>query len=204
MIRIGIVDAHAITRAGLIGNFAVPVEFRVTGQGSTVDDALALAHSGEVDVLVMDLQHGRGTALESIAKIRGGAADVRVLVLSDMPEDVFGPALLSAGATGYLSKCSEIPQILQAVREVAAGRLVASEVVRRAMKASPTRHHALSTREMEVFVSLAKGKRLSMVAAAMKVSVKTASTYRARILKKMAMESNPEMTRYAMALGLIA
>ncbi len=201
MIRIGVVDDHAITRSALCEHFASPVEFRVVGQGATPEDAVTLAVSGEIDVLVLDLQLGVRSAFDTLSAIVTEAPQVRVLVLSGMPEEVYGPAVLAAGAAGFVNKSAQVHEIISSVRAVAAGQRVAPLSVR---SVQPQLHHALSKREMEVFLMLAAGKRLTQVASDMSLSIKTASTYRARILTKMNMRSNTAMTHYAVAHGLIA
>ncbi len=162
-----------------------------------------MALSGSIDVLVLDLQLGKESALPAIVEIVAKAPEVKILVLSGMPEEVYGPTLLAAGATGFLSKSCAVGDIITAVRNVAKGIRVSSATTKEALGGSEKLHLALSRREMELFLALAKGARLTEVAAAMDVSIKTASTYRSRVLEKMKMPHNSAMTHYALAHGLI-
>ena len=209
MIRIGVVDDHAIVRSALQQHFSQHVDLRVTGQAANAPDAVELACSGDVDVLVMDLAMPGPNASDAVAEIVRKAPSVRVLILSGYPEELYGVALMHVGASGYLNKLCELPEIVDAVRTVALGGRVVSEAVGAVMRDRAVRkkggplHEQLSKRESDVFLRLARGEKIGHIAEGMGISVKTASTYRARVLTKLGLVSNPELTRYAVSNRLI-
>ncbi len=209
MIRIGIVDDHAIVRTALTQHFATQVDLRVAGEASNARSGVELACSGEVDVLVMDVAMPGPNASDAVAEIVRRAPQVRVLILSGYPEELYGVALMHVGASGYLNKLCEPAEIVDAVRTVALGGRVVSDAVSAVMrerairkKAGPL-HEQLSAREMDVFVRLARGEKIGRIAEGMGISIKTASTYRARVLTKLGLASNPELTHYAVNNRLI-
>ncbi|MES2974891.1 MAG: response regulator transcription factor [Pseudomonadota bacterium] len=209
MIRIGVVDDHAIVRTALRQHFSEHVDLRVNGEAANAEDGVKLACSGEVDVLVMDLAMPGPNASDALAEIVRRAPQVRVLILSAYPEELYGVALMHVGASGYLNKLCELPDIVNAVRTVALGGRVVSDAVAAVLRDRAVRrkegplHEQLSAREMDVFVRLARGEKIGRIAEGMNISVKTASTYRARVLTKLGLGSNPELTRYAVSNRLI-
>ncbi len=204
MIEIGIVDDHQITRAGLREYFHNFVDMRVQGDGATLDDALRLA-AQKVDVLVLDLQLGRSETAP-VRRILEVTPGMKIVVFSGMPEEVYAPAVMQLGAMAFVSKDSTADVLAAAVRNAARGTMTISGATRQSLASSKPGqepHSSLSGRELAVFLALAKGHRLVKTAEDMKISIKTASTYRARVLQKMNMESNQDMTRYALVHGLI-
>ena len=209
MIRIGIVDDHLIVRAGLRQFLAEEVDFRVTAEAGNGREALELVRAGEVDVLVMDLSMHEQGGIDALAAIKARHPDLPVLILSGFPEAHYATTLLRQGASGYLNKECDPQEIATAIRTVARGRryitpavaeLLADGVSAGADKAT---HEALSERELQVFLRLARGETVGHVAEQMFLSVKTVSTYRSRILQKMKLQSNSDLTYYALKSGLI-
>jgi DNA-binding NarL/FixJ family response regulator len=209
MIRVAVVDDHAIVRRSLAGVLGDCVDLRVVGEFPSATACLSCPELDEVDVLLLDLLMPGCNGMDALPRIREAAPHARVLVFSGLDDELYGPVLLKMGAAGYLSKSVPPGDIAEAIRTVHLGGRVASQPLREALHPGPSDtereavHHRLSAREQEVFLHLARGKRLIHVAELMGISIKTASTYRTRILEKMGLTSNTDMTRYALANRLI-
>ena len=209
MIKVGIVDDHAIVRSGLRQFLSEHVDLKVTGEANNGRDALELARGGEVDVLLMDISMPDHSGVDALQAIKARFPDLAVLILSGFPEAQYATTLLRYGASGYLNKECEPEEIVNAIRLVARGRryispsvaeLLADNAVGDAERAP---HELLSERELQVFLRLAKGETVGSMAEAMFLSVKTVSTYRTRVLEKLKLTSNSELTYYALKNGLI-
>jgi DNA-binding NarL/FixJ family response regulator len=209
MIRVAIVDDHAIVRAGLRQYFADQVDLKVTGEAANGREALDLVRKGDVDVLVMDLSMPDQSGVDALAAIKARAPDLPVLILSGFPEEHYATTLLRQGASGYLNKECDPEEIVKAIRTVVRGRkyitagvgeLLANQY---ASGNDKPEHELLSDREFQVFLRLAKGETIGHMADGMALSVKTVSTYRARVLEKMNLTTNSDLTYYALKAGLI-
>ena len=207
MIRIAIVDDHAIVRAGLRQFFADQVDFVVIAEAANGREALDIVRQGEVDVVLLDIsmpgQGGVERWRRSARARRTAGAD---------PERFCRGALrhraVRQGASGYLNKDCDPEEIVRAIRTVYRGRkyVTASMAERLAesLGGSATRRlRALSERELQVFLRLAQGETIGHMAESMSLSVKTVSTYRTRVMEKMQLESNSDLTYYALKNGLI-
>jgi len=209
MIYIGLVDDHHIVRSALRDHLSTQVDMRVTVEARDAQGALEVARNPQLNVLVLDLGLPDTSGLNIISQLQQQSPHVKVLVLSGYPENMYARTALRLGASGYINKERPPEDIVEAVRVVAVGGRYASADVRKALNQNSSRskggapHESLSVREMEVFLALATGKRISQVALDMTLSVKTASTYRSRVLEKMQMTSNGQMTRYALQHALI-
>jgi DNA-binding NarL/FixJ family response regulator len=209
MIRVGIVDDHAIVRSGLRQYLGEHVDLRVTGEANNGNEALELARGGDVDVLLMDISMPGQSGVDALAAIRARFPDLAVLILSGFPEVHYATTLLRQGASGYLNKECDPEEIVTAIRTVARGRRYVSaavgELLAEGLSGSGNRpaHEALSERELQVFLRLAKGETIGHMAESMFLSVKTVSTYRTRVLEKLGLASNSELTYYALKNGLI-
>lgn len=209
MIRIGIVDDHAIVRAGLRNFLAEQVDFRVTAEGVNGKDALEIARAGEIDVLLMDLSMPDQGGVDALAAIKARRAELPVLILSGFPETHYATTLLRQGAAGYLNKECDPEEIATAIRTVFRGRRYITPAVAELLAdglaggADKPPHEALSDRELQVFLRLAQGETVGHIAEQMFLSVKTVSTYRTRVLEKLALASNSDLTYYALKNGLI-
>ena len=209
MIRIGIVDDHAIVRAGLRQLLADEVDFRVTAEAASGREALDIARSGEVDVLLLDLSMPDQGGVDALAAIRARCPDLPVLILSGFPEAHYATTLLRQGASGYLNKECDPEEIATAIRTVARGRryitpAVAERLADAAAGAPPALpHEGLSDRELQVFLRLARGETVGQIAEGMHLSVKTVSTYRSRVMDKLKLQTNSDLTYYALKNGLI-
>lgn len=209
MIRIGIVDDHAIVRAGLRQFLSEQVDLRVTGEAANGREALELVRQGDIDVLLLDLSMPDQGGVDALAAIKARRPDLPVLILSGFPETHYAVTLLRQGASGYLNKECDPEEIAKAIRTVALGRRYVTPAVAELLVdgmaggADRPAHEALSERELQVFLRLAKGEAVGHIADGMCLSVKTVSTYRSRVLEKLKLESNSDLTYYALKNGLI-
>lgn len=209
MIKVGIVDDHAIVRTGLRQFLGEHVDLRVTGEANNGREALELARGGEVDVLLMDLSMPEQGGVDALRAIKARFPDLAVLILSGFPEAQYATQLMRHGASGYLNKECAPEEIVEAIRVVARGRRYISPAVAELLAdsalgdADKAPHETLSERELQVFLRLARGEAVGAIAEAMFLSVKTVSTYRSRVLEKLKLGSNSELTYYALKNGLI-
>ena len=209
MIRIVIVDDHAIVRAGLRQYFSEQVGLRVTGEASNGREALELVRKGDLDVLLMDLSMPDHSGVDALAAIKARAPELPVLILSGFPEAHYATTLLKQGASGYLNKECDPEEIVKAIHTVHRGRKYISTAVAELLAsgldvtAEKAPHEQLSEREFQVFLRLAKGETIGHMADGMSLSVKTVSTYRTRVMEKMNLNSNSDLTYYALKNGLI-
>ncbi len=209
MIRVAIVDDHAIVRAGLRQFFSEQVDLRVTGEASNGREALDLVRQGDLDVLVMDLSMPDQSGVDALAAIKARKPELPVLILSGYPEAHYATTLLRQGASGYLNKECDPEEIVKAIRTVFRGRKYITAAVGELLAdgldnpQSQLPHEQLSEREFQVFLRLAKGETIGHMADSMALSVKTVSTYRSRVMEKLKLASNSDLTYYALKNGLI-
>ena len=209
MIRVGIVDDHAIVRTGLRRYLSEHVDLRVTGEASNGREALELARAGEVDVLLLDISMPDQSGIDALAAIKARFPEVKILILSGFPEAHYATTLLRQGASGYVNKECDPEEIVKAVRTVALGRRyitpAVAEMLADGMASGGDRppHETLSERELQVFLRLAQGETIGHMAESMFLSVKTVSTYRTRVMEKLKLQTNSELTYYALKNGLI-
>ena len=209
MIRVAIVDDHAIVRTGLRQFFSEQVDLRVCGEASNGHEALELVRQGEIDVLLMDLSMPDQSGVDALAAIKARAPELPVLILSGFPEEHYATALLKQGAAGYLNKECDPEEIVKAIRTVFRGRkYITAGVAERLAEtlggdADKLPHELLSERELQVFLRLARGETVGHIADGMSLSVKTVSTYRTRVMEKLQLASNSDLTYYALKNGLI-
>ena len=210
MIRIAIVDDHAMVRVGLRQFFSDQIDFQVVAEAATGREALDIVRRGEVDVILMDIAMPDQSGVDALAAIRARAPELPVLILSGYPEEHYATTLLRQGASGYLNKDCDPEEIVKAIRTVCRGRkYITAGVAERLADglggggADRLPHETLSERELQVFLRLAKGETVGDIALGMSLSVKTISTYRTRVMEKMHLASNSDLTYYALKNGLI-
>ena len=209
MIRIVIVDDHAIVRAGLRQYFSTQVDLRVTGEAASGREALELVRRGDLDLVLMDLSMPDQSGVDALAAIKAREPDLPVLILSGYPETHYATTLLRQGASGYLNKECDPEEIVKAIRTVVRGRKYITPAVAELLAdglgvdSEKQAHELLSEREFQVFLRLAKGETISHMADSMALSVKTVSTYRTRVMEKMKLSTNSDLTYYALKNGLI-
>ncbi len=209
MIRVLVADDHAVVRRGVVQILAEAPDMVVAGEAGSGREVLRAVETGEYDVLVLDISMPEGSGLEVLAQISTRLPHLRVLILSMYPEKQYAIRALKAGAAGYLTKESAPDELLTAIRRVAAGdkyitTSLAAQLASLLTADVPTEpHQALSDREFQVMRMLAMGKTVSGIAQELGLSAKTVSTYRARILAKLALENTAEIMRYAIERDLV-
>ncbi len=209
MIRIAIVDDHAVVRAGLRQFLVEQMDFQVTGEAANGREALDIVRRRDADVIVLDLSMPDQNGVDLLAAIKAREPDLPVLILSGFPETHYATTLLRQGAAGYLNKECDPEDIVRAIRTVARGRKyitpAVGELLADGLNGNPDAlpHEQLSERELQVFLRLAKGETVGNIADSMSLSVKTVSTYRSRVMEKLKLASNSDLTYYALKNGLI-
>jgi two-component system invasion response regulator UvrY len=208
-LRILIVDDHPIVRAGLRQTLADAPEVGDIGEAANGPAALELLSDREWDAVVLDIGlPGRG-GLDLLRDIKAGRPKLPVLVLSMHSEDQFGVRAIRAGAAGYLTKEAAPENLVVAIRKVASGgRYISAALAERLAKeisidGSVPLHSSLSDREFEVMCLIASARTVSEIAERLSLSVKTVSTYRARILEKMSFKNNAELMQYVISNRLL-
>jgi two-component system invasion response regulator UvrY len=209
MIRVVICDDHAMVRRGIRDTLADAVDIQVTAEAGSYAEVRETLRETPCDVLVLDLNlPGRG-GLDVLASLREAASPIKVLIVSMFAEDQYAIRCLRAGAHGYLNKAGDPTELVIAVRTVAQGRkYVTAEVSEMLVEnlASPTTealHSTLSERELQTLLRIASGKRLSDIAEELMLSPKTVSVYRSRLLEKLKLANNAELTVYAIRNSLV-
>ncbi|MFL6551106.1 MAG: response regulator [Povalibacter sp.] len=209
-IRVLIVDDHAILRAGVREMLSDEEDLQVVGEAGSAEEALQLLDSGtKVDVVVLDITLPGQSGIELLKHLRSERPDLQILVLSMHPERSFAVRLMRAGANGYVPKMIVPEELVKAVRAVGAGRRYITPIVAELLASDAASddegplHNRLSERELQVFTRIAKGISPAVMANELGLSVKTVSTYRARILEKMGMRSNAEIAAYAVRNQLV-
>lgn len=204
MTNILIVDDHSVVRSGIRQFLAGTDDLVITAEAATGQDGLAQALQGNFDVVVLDVTLPDINGLEVLKRIRRKKPALPVLIFSMLSEDDFAIPALGSGASGYLSKDSAPENILTAIRTVAGGARYVSPFLAEKLLSGNVAigqslpHDTLSWREMEVLLQLSKGVSLTNIGKQLHLSVKTVSTYRARILEKLSLASNAELTRYVL------
>ena len=209
MIRVIVCDDHALIRRGIRDTLADAPDIQVVGEAGDYGELRSLMRVTPCDVLVLDINLPGRSGLDVMHVLKDEGTAVRVLVLSMYPEDQYAIRALRAGAHGYANKGSDPALIVQAVRTVAQGRkYVTPEIAEMLVESltAPAPEHAhdrLSDRELQTLVMIASGKRLSDIAVQLTLSPKTVSVYRARVLEKLSLQNNSELTVYAIRNGLV-
>lgn len=204
-----IADDHQLVRTGLKQVIASQPDLRVVAECRTGKEVLALLQTEACNVLLLDLSLPDMSGLDVLKHVRTHHDGVAVLVLSGYPEKQFGINVLRGGAHGFLSKSADESELLRALRMVARGsRYVGPELADLLLASmdgtgEQPRHGILSEREFQIFVKLAEGKTVTEIAGKLFLSVKTVSTYRSRILEKMGMKTNADITYYAIKNSLL-
>lgn len=209
MKKILIVDDHPIVRDGLKQILGESADLVVSGEAGNADEALALVRDSDFDLVVLDITLPGRTGIDLLRDLRRERPTLPVLMLSIHPEDELGIRAVKAGASGFLSKECASDDLVRAIQLIVSGNKYISraladrliEEIQRDTNRPP--HEQLSDREYEVMSLIATGSSMKEVAAALSLSKSTVSTYRARILDKLNVKSNAEITRYAIHHGLV-
>jgi len=210
MSKVLIADDHAVVRAGYKQFLEEERSITEIGEASSGNEALMQLRRKNWDLLLMDIHMPDRSGIDILRHV-SSYPNVRVLIMSGLPEEQYARNVLRAGARGYLSKGGSPEELLVAVRTVLKGNRYVSASLAESMAADLERpgdqnqlpHTALSSREFQIFRKLSAGAPLTGIAKELSLSVKTVGTYRSRILEKMAFKSNAELTGYALKNGLI-
>ena len=209
MIRILIADDHTIVREGLKQIISDISGMEVTEEARNGNEAISKIRGGSVDVVLLDISMPGKSGLETLKEIRLEDQAIPVLILTMHPEEQYAIRVLKAGASGYLTKESAPEELITAIRKVTnGGKYISSSLAEKLVfhlevDVDKPLHEALSDREYQVLCKIATGNTISEIADEMSLSVKTISTYRTRILEKMVMKSNAELTYYAIKNQLV-
>jgi len=209
MIKVLIADDHSILRRGLAQIISETPDMQVCGEAENSAQAVRFAREHPVDVVLLDITLPDRNGLDTLKQLKKEKPKLAVLMLSMHPEDIYALRAIKAGAAGYLNKASAPALLVTAIRQVAGGRRYISPAVAEALAgtivdgADRPAHASLSDREYETMRLIASGKTVSEIAAEMSLSVKTVSVYRARLLQKMQLKNNSELTHYALKNQLV-
>lgn len=209
IIKILIADDHAFLREGIKKTIHDEIDMQITAEASNANEALEMILSLQPDVVIMDISMPGKSGLDVLKDLKAMKKKFRVLILSMHPEERFAIRALKAGAAGYLTKESAPDELVKAIRTVLTGRKYVSkaladrlvDILSDNLEKQP--HENLSDREYEVFIKIASGIKATEIAEELSISVHTVNTYRARILEKLSMSSNVELSQYAMHNNLI-
>ena len=214
MIRVILCDDHALIRRGIRDTLADASDIEVVGEAGDYGELRSLmrqlaGQGRDCEVLVLDINMPGRSGLDVLHALKDEGSPVRVLIVSMYPEDQYAIRALKAGAYGYVNKGGDPQLLVQAVRTVAQGRkYVTPEIAQMLVEsltapATEQAHQKLSDRELQTLVMIASGKRLSDIAEELTLSPKTVSVYRARVLEKLGLSNNSELTVYAIRNGLV-
>ena len=209
MIDILIADDHELIREGLKKILKKEPDMQVVGEARNAQEAFELVRNRKLNIVLLDISMPGMSGLDALSELRQSHPKLPVLILSMHPEDRFAVRALKAGAAGYITKDSAVGELVKAIRKVVAGgRYVSVQLAERLVDelengGNKPAHETLSDREFQVMRMVASGKKVSEIADELSLSVSTVNTYRARVLEKMKMETNVELTRYAIENHLI-
>ncbi|MBQ0929709.1 response regulator transcription factor [Ideonella sp. 4Y16] len=209
MTRVIICDDHALIRRGIRDTLSDAPDIEVIGEAGDYGELRALMRQERCDVLVLDINMPGRSGLDVLHVLKDEGSPIKVLVVSMYPEDQYAIRALKAGAFGYVNKGGDPAQLVQAVRTVAQGRKYVTPEIAQMLVESLTApevanaHEKLSDRELQTLVMIASGKRLADIANELMLSPKTVSVYRARVLEKLGLSNNSELTVYAIRNGLV-
>jgi len=209
MIKVCVIDDHAVVREGLKRIIAENPGMAVTAEAGDGHEALKVLQSHPCDVVLLDITMPNKSGLDVLKELHACTPALPVLVLSMHAEDQYAVRVLRAGAAGYLTKESAPAKLVQAIRKVVRGGKYVSQTLAEKLvyeldsDSSKAPHEALSDREYQVLCLIASGKTVTDIAEELALSVKTISTYRVRILEKLNMKNNAELTRYAIKESLV-
>ncbi|MEG2280755.1 MAG: response regulator transcription factor [Comamonas sp.] len=209
MIDVVICDDHAVLRRGIRDTLSEVTDIQVHGEAAGYTELRDVLRNTPCDVLLLDINMPGRNGLEVLVSVRESYPDIKVLMVSMYPEDQYALRCLKAGAHGYANKAGDPLQLVEAVRTVSMGRKfltpeVAQMLADSLAQPSPEApHETLSEREMQTLQKMASGKRLTDIAQELMLSPKTVSVYRARVLEKLQLSNNAELTVYAIRNNLV-
>lgn len=209
MIKVLIADDHSILRDGLMKILKEESDIEITGEASNHAEVLVAISQCMPDIVVLDISMPGRNGLDTLKEIKSIYSHMRVLMLSMHPEDRYAVRAIKAGASGYVSKQSATEELVNAIRMVHSGRKYISHTLAEKLatysntELEKPAHELLSDRELEVLCKIASGKTIEEIAGDLSLSPSTIATFRARLLKKLQLKLNTELTSYALKNQLI-
>lgn len=208
MIKVLLVDDHQVVREGIRRLLSDAKDLEIVAEAASGEEALKVAKSTEIDVVLMDVQMPGIGGIEATRKIIHYHPKIKILVLTVCDDDIFPTRLMRSGASGYLTKGSPADEVVTAIRQVYKGeRYLSSEVAQQlALKRFDDRDSPfdqLSERELQVLLMITQGQKVQVIAEQLHLSPKTVNTYRYRIFAKLGIKSDVELTHMALRHGII-
>ena len=209
MIQVILCDDHAMIRRGIRDTLSEAVDIQVSAEAGSYAEVRDAIRNHACDVLVRDINLPGRSGLEVLQSLRETDSPIKVLIVSMFPEDQYAIRCLKAGAQGYLNKAGDPSELVNAVRAVSQGRKYVTASVAQMLvdnlsaPENTSLHASLSERELQTLLKIASGRRLSDIAEELMLSPKTVSVYRARVLEKLKLTNNSELTVYAIRNGLV-
>ena len=208
MIRIIIVDDHPVVRRGLKQILQEQSDVKVVGEAENAQEAFKIIRTIDCDAVVLDISLPGASGVEILKQLKYEYQKLPVLILSVHPEEEYAVRVMKAGASGYLTKESAPEELVKAIRKIiSGGKYISSSLAERLITdidaSGKPRHEKLSDREFEIMRMIARGKAIKKIAEELCLSEKTVSTYRSRIMEKMNMSTNADLTRYALDHHLV-
>ena len=209
MIQVVLCDDHAVVRRGIRDTLTEAPDIQVTGEAGSYAELREVLRDAPCDLLLLDLNMPGRSGLEVLTSLRETHSEIKVLVVSMYPEDQYAVRCLRAGAQGYANKASDPLALIEAVRTIMQGRKYLTPEVAQMLAESVSErapempHAALSERELQTLLKIATGRRLSEIAEELMLSPKTVSVYRSRVLEKLGLANNAELTVYAIRNELV-
>ncbi|HEX5337430.1 MAG TPA: response regulator transcription factor [Gallionella sp.] len=209
MINILVADDHSLIRKGLKMLLEDSPDYRITGEAESGMQAIKMVREEHYDLVLLDISLPDKHGIDVLKQLKTEAPDLKVIVLSMYPEDLFGVRALKAGAVGYINKQSAPEKLISAIQHVMSGKKYISETLAEQLlsnvigEAQEHQHQSLSNREYQTLCLMASGKSLTEISEIMLLSPKTVSVYRARMLEKMGFKNNAEAIHYAIKHHLV-
>lgn len=209
MVKILVVDDHALIRKGIRQLLDDCPDMQVTGEAETGMQAISMARNGNYDVILLDLALPDKHGTDVLMQLKSEQPDIKIIVLSMHPEDQYGVRMLKAGAVGYLNKQSAPEKLVSAIRHVMNGKKYINKKLAEQLldnvigKSQDLMHQCLSNREYQTLCLMASGNSLTEISEIMRLSPKTISVYRGRMLEKMGFKNNAKAIHYAIAHQLV-
>jgi len=202
MIKVIIVDDHPVIRRGLKQIIGDEPDMEVIGEAENARECFSLVRKTDCSLIVLDINLPDRSGFDVLIQLKSEKPNLPILILSVHPENKFASRLVKAGASGYLIKESAPAELVKAIRKVNSGgkyvsASLAEKLISQDVASEKPSHESLSNREFQILCMIAQGKSLKSIAEKLCVSEKTVSTYRSRVMEKMKMSTNSDLTRYA-------
>ena len=209
MIKVFIADDHTLIREGIKNLLVQESDIKLVGETSNPFEVVDQIQKNKCDILILDLSMPGKSGLDVLKEIKTFVPEVKVLIMTMMPESQFAKRTLKAGASGYLTKDSAGEELITAIRRIAGGRKYVTQALAEKLaddlddSSEKPPHEILSDREFQILKMMAKGKSQTDIADELSISISTVNTYRGRILEKLGLHSNAELIHYAFLNNLI-